>query len=80
MHRTDEPAPAVDLAPELTAAPKPAVAPAPVVPVALLDHARKITEAHRASTGSPMSADALSVRLQLPGPMVDAIAAQLQLA
>jgi hypothetical protein len=81
MHRTDEsvpdPAPAV---PELTpASPKPAPV-APVVPAALLDHARKIADAHRASTGAPMPADALSARLQLPAPMVDAIAAELQLA
>ncbi|MFF5306181.1 DUF2637 domain-containing protein [Streptomyces sp. NPDC013161] len=79
MHRTDEPAPAVDPAPELTAAPEPPASPAPVVPVALLDHARKIAEAHQASTGSPMPADALSTRLQLPAPMTAAIAAQLQL-
>ncbi|MFI6543354.1 DUF2637 domain-containing protein [Streptomyces prunicolor] len=76
MHRTDDPAPAVASAPELVAAPK---SPAPVVPAALLDHARKIAEAHRASTGSPMPADVLSTRLQLPAPMTAAIAAQLQL-
>ncbi|WP_329253426.1 DUF2637 domain-containing protein [Streptomyces sp. NBC_01478] len=80
MHRTDEPAPAADPAPELTAAPEPPTAPAPVVPVALLDHARKIAEAHRTSTGSPMPVDVLSTRLQLPAPMTAAIAAQLQLA
>ncbi|MFF5478347.1 DUF2637 domain-containing protein [Streptomyces sp. NPDC012935] len=83
MHRrTDEPgpehAPAAPV-PELTPAP-PQPAPAvPAVPVALLDHARKIADAHRASTGSPMPADALSARLQLPAPMADAIAAELQL-
>ncbi|WP_405948001.1 DUF2637 domain-containing protein [Streptomyces prunicolor] len=79
MHRVDEPAPAVGPAPELPAAPEPPAAPAPVVPVALLDHARKIAEAHQASTGSPMPADVLSTRLQLPAPMTAAIAAQLQL-
>ncbi|MFF4041571.1 DUF2637 domain-containing protein [Streptomyces sp. NPDC001816] len=82
MHRTEEPAPApapVAAVPELTpASPKPAPS-APAVPVALLDHARKIADAHRASTGSPMPADALSARLQLPAPMADAIAAELQL-
>ncbi|MEU8863292.1 DUF2637 domain-containing protein [Streptomyces umbrinus] len=79
MHRTDEPAsaPAPVPVPELAPAPAPAAAPA--VPAALLDHARKIAEAHRASTGSPMPADALSARLQLPAPMTDAITAQLQL-
>ncbi|MFE1308879.1 DUF2637 domain-containing protein [Streptomyces sp. NPDC058755] len=82
MHRTAEPAP--DPAPAATvpelapAPPKPAPG-APAVPVALLDHARKIADAHRASTGSPMPADALSARLQLPAPMADAIAAELQL-
>lgn len=90
MHRSDttEPTSAPDPAselPELTparpapAAPEPAPA-APQVPAALLDHARKLADAHQASTGSPMPADALSARLGLPAPMVDAIVAQLQLA
>ncbi len=81
MHRTDEPDPApAETVPELTPAPaKPTPPDAPMVPAALLDHARKIADAHRASTGSPMPADALSARLQLPAPMTDAIAAELQL-
>ncbi|MGI5136549.1 MULTISPECIES: DUF2637 domain-containing protein [unclassified Streptomyces] len=77
MHRTDEPDPAPAPAPELT--PTPPAADTPAVPAALLDHARKIADAHQASTGSPMPANALSARLQLPGPMADAIAAHLQL-
>jgi hypothetical protein len=79
MHRADTPTPPA--APELPPAlpePEPA-APAMTVPVALLDHARKITEAHRATTGTPMPADVLSARLGLPGPMAAAITAQLQL-
>ncbi|WP_329292452.1 DUF2637 domain-containing protein [Streptomyces pseudovenezuelae] len=78
VHRADEPAPAPvpELAPATPEAPP---VQAPAVPVALLDHARKIADAHRASTGSPMPADALTARLQLPAPMADAIAAQLQL-
>ncbi|MEU2736639.1 DUF2637 domain-containing protein [Streptomyces sp. NPDC007095] len=77
MYRVDPPAPPA--APGLPAAlPEPA-APAVTVPVALLDHARKIAESHRAATGAPMAADALSARLGLPGPMSDAIAAELQL-
>ncbi|POX51138.1 SpdA protein [Streptomyces sp. Ru71] len=88
MHRADtaETAPAPDPTPELapaspSAPPQPTPAPAsPSVPAALLDHARKLADAHQASTGSPMPADALSARLGLPAPMVDAIAAQLQLA
>jgi hypothetical protein len=88
MHRADDPKPGsapapapevpeLDPAPAAPPTPTPA---APPVPVALLDHARKIADAHRASTGAPMPADVLSARLGLPAPMVDAIAAQLQLA
>ncbi|MET9408134.1 DUF2637 domain-containing protein [Streptomyces sp. NPDC002935] len=73
--RRDEPAPPA--APELPAA-VPA-APAVTVPVALLDHARKIADSHRAATGSPMAAEALSARLGLPGPMTAAITSELQL-
>ncbi|MGW2820846.1 DUF2637 domain-containing protein [Streptomyces sp. NPDC001443] len=82
IHRTDNPAPVpAPATPELAPAPAPAKpAPAaPVVPAALLDHARKIADAHQASTGSPMPADALSARLGLPAPMTDAITAELQL-
>ncbi|MGW4143108.1 DUF2637 domain-containing protein [Streptomyces mirabilis] len=66
-------------APELPAASPEPAAPAVTVPAALLDHARKIAESHRATTGTPMGADALSARLGLPGPMSAAIAAELQL-
>ncbi|OQQ18353.1 SpdA protein [Streptomyces sp. M41(2017)] len=77
--RRDDPAPPA--APELPAspAPAPAAAPAVTVPVALLDHARKIADSHRATTGTPMPADALTARLGLPGPMSAAITAELQL-
>ncbi|MEV6051547.1 DUF2637 domain-containing protein [Streptomyces sp. NPDC052107] len=81
VERADEPAAS---APELAPAPDPApvkpAVPALVVPAALLDHARKLAEAHRASTGSPMPADTLSARLGLPEDMTRAIADQLQLA
>lgn len=73
---TNQPAPAPD--PELAPA-KPAAA-APVVPAALLDHARKLAEAHQATTGSPMPADTLSARLGLPAEMTRAITSQLQLS
>ncbi|MFD7706196.1 DUF2637 domain-containing protein [Streptomyces sp. NPDC059786] len=82
MHRTDEPAPepapapVAELAP--AAPPKPAAS-APAVPAALLDHARKLADAHRASTGTPMPAADLSARLGLPAPMTDAITTELQL-
>ncbi|MFC9083637.1 DUF2637 domain-containing protein [Streptomyces sp. NPDC057062] len=80
MHRTDtpEPAPAPLPAAELTAASP--LANAPAVPPALLDHARSIADAHRNTTGEPITADALTARLGLPASTCQAIAAQLQLA
>ncbi|THA25086.1 DUF2637 domain-containing protein [Streptomyces sp. RKND-216] len=57
---------------------KPRQAPAAAsVPSALVDHARKLADAHRARTGSPMDTDTLRARLGVPAPMADAIAAQL---
>ncbi|MFD5446947.1 DUF2637 domain-containing protein [Streptomyces sp. NPDC127100] len=80
VNRIDTPVPVPDpAAPELTPAPPQPAPTAPAVPAALLDHARKIADAHKASTGAPMPADVLSTRLGLPAPMTDAIAAQLQL-
>ncbi|MGI5427396.1 DUF2637 domain-containing protein [Streptomyces sp. CA-179760] len=82
MHRTDDPAPEPDHAatvPELAPSPPPPAVSTPAVPAALLDHARKIADAHRAATGTPMPAEAMSARLQLPASMTDAIAAELQL-
>ncbi|MDX3266135.1 SpdA protein, partial [Streptomyces sp. MI02-2A] len=80
MHRTDtpEPAPAPLPAAELTAA-SPPPATAPTVPPALLDHARSIADAHRNTTGEPITADVLTARLGLPASTCQAIAAQLQL-
>ncbi|MFE3266172.1 DUF2637 domain-containing protein [Streptomyces sp. NPDC059215] len=80
VRREDVPAPAAVSTPELSAAPSDVpTPPAVAVPAALVDHARKIADAHRATTGTPMPADALSARLGLPGPTFDAIAAELQL-
>ncbi|MEV6992320.1 DUF2637 domain-containing protein [Streptomyces sp. NPDC093228] len=79
MHRTDTPEPAPLPAAELPAAPA-APATAPAVPPALLDHARSIADAHRNTTGEPITADALTARLGLPASTCQAIAAQLQLA
>ncbi|MGW4194074.1 DUF2637 domain-containing protein [Streptomyces sp. NPDC005004] len=82
MHRTDTtPAPApVPAHAELAPASVKQPAPVPTVPAALLDHARSIADAHRKSTGEPITADALTARLGLPAPTCQAIAAQLQLA
>ncbi|MDQ0844056.1 DUF2637 domain-containing protein [Streptomyces sp. V1I6] len=63
--------------PALPAAPEHAPAPAPPVPVALVDHARKVADDHHARTGSPIDTDTLRARLGVPAPMADAIAAQL---
>ncbi|WP_274558555.1 DUF2637 domain-containing protein [Streptomyces spiramyceticus] len=82
-----DPPPADDLDPELlerdeTLAPEAAPAlPAPpavtAVPPALVEHARKVADDHRARTGSVIDADTLRARLGVPAPMADAIAAQL---
>ncbi|WP_399927184.1 DUF2637 domain-containing protein [Streptomyces kanamyceticus] len=94
QHRTDTP-PELDGIPEpsepakLPAAAEPAPLPepepepesAPVsVPPALLDHARKLADTHRASTGAPLPVADLRAQLGLPGPVIDSIAAHLQLA
>ncbi|MFI1290657.1 DUF2637 domain-containing protein [Streptomyces sp. NPDC020792] len=81
MHRTDTPDPAPASAPtaELDPAPVKPSATGPAVPPALLDHARSIADAHRNTTGEPITADALTARLGLPAPTCQAIAAQLQL-
>ncbi|MGW8366471.1 DUF2637 domain-containing protein, partial [Streptomyces wedmorensis] len=78
---------AVEPEPEITAAPAlsspepepiPEPEPAPVaVPPALVAHARKIADDHRARTGYPIDADTLRARLGVPPLMAAAIAAQL---
>lgn len=60
------------------ALPAPVVEVEPVsVPPALVDHARKVADAHRAQTGTPIDSDTLRDRLGLPAPMADQLAAQL---
>ncbi|MHC5703948.1 DUF2637 domain-containing protein [Streptomyces tirandamycinicus] len=66
-----EPAEPAEPVPALHAAP-----PADVPP-ALVDHARKLADSHRASTGTPIDAATLRDRLGLPGPMADQLAAHL---
>ncbi|KOX00132.1 SpdA protein [Streptomyces sp. NRRL B-1140] len=74
-----EPVSAVDDTPALPAAePAPAAAaPAVPVPAALVDHARKVADDHRARTGSPIDTDTLRARLGVPPQLAHAIAAQL---
>lgn len=67
-------------APELTTAAAPAQpspADTPPVPSALVEHARKVAEDHRARTGTPIDTPTLRARLGVPGPLADAIAARL---
>ncbi|MER5773079.1 DUF2637 domain-containing protein [Streptomyces sp. NPDC002039] len=69
--------PPAEPAPEDT---PPQSAPAPVavpVPPALLDHARKIADAHHAQTGAPIDAATLRGRLGVPPALAESIAAQL---
>ncbi|MFD6153551.1 DUF2637 domain-containing protein [Streptomyces sp. NPDC060243] len=79
IDREEEPAPAAlpaaDPAPVPTA-PKPS---APGVPPALLDHARKVADAHRAASGEPIPAATLRARLGLPEALANAVTAELQL-
>lgn len=62
----------------------PAVEPEPeptptavAVPPALVAHAQKVADDHRARTGFPIDADTLRTRLGVPPQMADAIAAEL---
>jgi hypothetical protein len=51
--------------------------PTPPVPVALVDHARKVAAEHHTRTGIPIDTPTLRARLGVPAPMAEAIAAQL---
>ncbi|MFF9853829.1 DUF2637 domain-containing protein [Streptomyces litmocidini] len=91
IERTPEPAPELPPAePELVPVevqpepapqeeqPEPAPS-APTVPVppALLAHAQKIADAHRAQTGAPIDAETLRTRHGMPAALADSIALQL---
>ncbi|MFF9347520.1 DUF2637 domain-containing protein [Streptomyces sp. NPDC014734] len=79
VERAPEPEPAPELPPAPEPASRPAAAPAPAlaVPPALLDHARKVADSHRATTGSQIDSATLRARLGVPAPLADAITAQL---
>ncbi|MEU1538020.1 DUF2637 domain-containing protein [Actinacidiphila glaucinigra] len=47
------------------------------IPPALVQHARKIADDHRARTGTAIDATTLRARLGVPAPLAEAIAAQL---
>ncbi|CAM5399508.1 DUF2637 domain-containing protein [Streptomyces griseus] len=78
VERASDPAPELPLAPAADPAPVPVPAPAPAaVPPALLDHARKLADAHQTATGDRIDAVTLRARLGVPAPLADAITAQL---
>ncbi|WP_097922141.1 DUF2637 domain-containing protein [Streptomyces sp. wa1063] len=78
VERAPDPAPELPPAPAAEPAPVPAPAPAPAaVPPALLDHARKLADAHQTATGARIDAATLRARLGVPAPLADAITAQL---
>lgn len=78
VERAPEPAPELPSAPAADPTPVPAPAPASAaVPPALLDHARKLADAHQATTGARIDAATLRARLGVPAPLADAITAQL---
>ncbi|MEV8449965.1 DUF2637 domain-containing protein [Streptomyces parvus] len=78
VERAPEPAPELPPAPAADPAPVPVPAPAPAaVPPALLDHARKLADAHQTATGARIDSAALRARLGVPAPLADAITAQL---
>ncbi|MFJ2070683.1 DUF2637 domain-containing protein [Streptomyces sp. NBC_01420] len=77
VKRVPEPAPELPAAPPGEAVPEPAPAPAVTVPPALLDHARKLSDAHQATTGARIDSATLRARLGVPAHLADAITAQL---
>ena len=66
-----------DTAPDPPA--QPAIEPPPPipVPVALVDHARKVAAEHHTRTGTPIDTPTLRARLGVPAPLAEAIAAQI---
>ncbi|MFF4270205.1 DUF2637 domain-containing protein [Streptomyces sp. NPDC001536] len=71
-------APAPSSAPQLpAAAPESVPPPATKVPPALVAHARKVADDHRARTGTPIDTSTLRARLGIPLPLAEAIADQL---
>ncbi|MFJ6404684.1 DUF2637 domain-containing protein [Streptomyces hydrogenans] len=56
---------------------QPEPVPAVVVPPALMAHAQKIADAHRAQTGRPIDAETLRTRHGMPPALADSIALQL---
>ena len=73
----DAPEPVPTPEPEPVPVPAEPVRPAVAVPAALVEHARKLADDHRARTGSPIDTPTLRARLGVPHPLAEAIAAQI---
>ncbi|MFI5883697.1 DUF2637 domain-containing protein [Streptomyces sp. NPDC051554] len=69
-----EPSPQTPVQPAIEAPPN---RPAVPVPAALVEHARKVAAEHHTRTGAPIDTPTLRVRLGVPVPMAEAIAAHL---
>ncbi|MCQ4081310.1 DUF2637 domain-containing protein [Streptomyces sp. RB6PN25] len=75
VERAPDPAPQL---PPPTPTPAPAATTAAAsVPVALVDHARKVADAHHARTGNRIDTETLRARLGITPALADAIATQL---
>ncbi|MFF5922963.1 DUF2637 domain-containing protein [Streptomyces flavochromogenes] len=80
VERVPDPAPELPPAEPAPAGVLPEPVPAPPavpVPPALMAHAQKIADAHRAQTGQPIDAETLRTRHGLPPALADSIALQL---
>ncbi|MCQ4043007.1 DUF2637 domain-containing protein [Streptantibioticus rubrisoli] len=81
----EPPATEAELPALVSAEPDPAPAPAlpaspvaaPAIPAALVAHARKIADTHRATTGHPIDPETLRARLGVPADLANAVAAAL---
>lgn len=71
------PMPEPEPTPEPVPVPAEPARPAVAVPAALVEHARKLADDHRARTGSPIDTPTLRARLGVPHPLAEAIAAQI---
>ncbi|MFG2378810.1 DUF2637 domain-containing protein [Streptomyces sp. NPDC048504] len=69
-----EPPPETPAQPAIEAPPNRPFVP---VPAALIEHARKVAAEHHTRTGAPIDTPTLRVRLGVPAPMAEAIAAHL---
>jgi hypothetical protein len=63
--------------PALDPAPEPVAKPAERLPAALVEHARKVADEHRARTGMPIDTATLRARLGVPAPLAESIAARI---